>query len=218
MIDPLGDEQFPRRQVPADVEPHHSIHPVKHARLDQPGGAALSIVVDRFLGRLEQQSHGSAREPSCIPLRDEEAGRAHQPSGVEVVTTGVHHVGHERAVVVVEQFLDGERIHVRAQSNDGSPAVLDVGDDPGLSDPSLGAEAERFEAVGHQRGRPMLLERKLGMAMQVAPQFHQLGGQGTGALHQGAVSFVHGFPRKLLGAMNIEWRPRGREHPCPIHA
>ena len=203
--------------MPAHVEPDDRVDLLERAVLDHARRAALPVVVERFLGRLEEEPDRALRQTPGVPLGDEQPGGADQPGGVEVVPARVHHVRDGRAVVVVRLFLDGERVHVGAQRHDGALPVLDVRGHAGASDAPPGREPQRGEPVGHDRRRPMLLEGELGMAMQVAPELHKLGCQGTGAIHQGHVSFCHRYPRKLVGETNIAATPVGARASCPIH-
>ncbi len=138
-------------EVEAEGRAHALEDPVVRAGLR----AALA-----FLGRLEEKAHGGAGLPGREPSRDRERHRH-----VAVVPAGVHAPRDRRGVGLLARFLQGQRVHVRAEQ-DARAAAL-VRDDSGPADAFARSEADRSQSLRDDPRRAALLESDLGMAMEV---------------------------------------------------
>src|SRR5437867_7205585 len=130
------------------------------------GEALLTWLKDEINGAVE-------------PARTRQIARgAEQHGGVPVVAAAVHPALEARHVREVVLLVHRQRIHVRAQA-DATSAVLTLAanhaDDTGLTDARVVRDPEHIELAGHDFGRAMLLEAKLGMRVQIAPQRGELG-------------------------------------------
>ena len=139
-----------------------------------PDDPAVGIAL---LGRLEEEDHG-AGDVGAHPAED--LGDPERDRHVPVVPAGVLHVGHRRLVGHVDQFGDGQRVHVRPHGDHLAwPPSLQHADDAGdanlLTDL---VEAEGAEAIGDQLRRACLAEPELGVAMDVAARLDEAGRQG----------------------------------------
>jgi hypothetical protein len=93
-----------------------------------------------------------------------------------VVPTGVHHARRLRAVGHIVLLVDRQRIHIKTQQHRALPrlAAAEQANHAGLADAGHHLIAQRPKLLGdHTRGAD-LLEAKLGVHMQVAPDSDQL--------------------------------------------
>ena len=116
-------------------------------------------------------------------------GRAEQHGGVAVVTAGMHLVGDRRGVVEFVLLLQVQRIHVGAQADRLLPRLpaLQGADHAGGGEPAMDLDAPRLQLVGDDLRGPLLLEGRLGMAMDVAADGGEFGSQ-AGELGRGDMS------------------------------
>ena len=92
-----------------------------------------------------------------------------------VVPAGVHLAGVLRAVGHVVLFLDRERVHVGAEQHGLARArAAHRGEHAGLAHAGTHLEPEGSQAFGHDPGGTHLLERQLGVSVEVAARFDQL--------------------------------------------
>ena len=139
---------------------------VLHHRL----GAATA-----FLGRLEDEVHRAVE----VARGGEILGGAQQHRGVTVMTAGVHAALVLAAVIEGVVFVHRQRIHVGAQPDRlGIVADPDRAHDSGLADAGGDLAAPLLQFLRHDLRRAHLLEAKLGMGMDVAPDGGQFGGSG----------------------------------------
>ncbi len=163
----------------------------------------------RFLGGLEDELHG-AGETGLHP--GEYFGRSHEDGDVVVVPAGVHD---SRLLSVVDRadralereidhFGDGERVHVGAQRDDGTgQGPAQDPDDAIAADTGLDFETERLEMIGDELGGARLLERQLGVLVNVLAPGDHLGGELGGATVD---DLVHGLHVAALGGSRGQGR------------
>ena len=109
------------------------------------------------------------------PVLGQVAGRREQHGRVPVVAAGVHHPGRGAGPLGAGGLLDRQGVHVGPQPEAARPvAAHQAPDDPGAADAPLDFIAPALELVGHQGGGAVLLERELGMAVDVATQADEL--------------------------------------------
>ena len=96
---------------------------------------------------------------------------------MHVVPAGVHLSRQLRRERQPGLLVDRQRVHVGADA-DGLAGLraFDHGDHAGLADAAAELDAQLPEEGGHRLRGLMLLERELGVLVQLAPQRHQLGG------------------------------------------
>ena len=140
-----------------EVEAESGAHALEHAVVRARLRSSLA-----FLGRLEEEAHGRVGL-----LRGEQAGDGERHRHVAVVSAGVHAARDRRGVGLFARFLQGQRIHVRAQ-HDARASRAVVGHDTGPSDPRARCEADLAQPIRDDAGRAVLLEGELGVAVQVA--------------------------------------------------
>jgi hypothetical protein len=165
IIGPAVTPTLPEIELLPHVQPERGVGTRRgeHAVLDHRARASADL-----FGRLEAQ-HGTARERRRT--RDELAGNAEQDRGVTVVPARVHRAGGLRAIRNVVLLGDRQRVHVGAQQHGLPGTALRAGDDgrdAGARDRGARLEPERAQPVRDQARGAALLERELGMRVQVA--------------------------------------------------
>ncbi len=157
------------------------------------------VVVDHRLGAAADLLGGlEHRQQPTRPLAasgQQLVGGTQQPGDMQVVPARVGDtdvvaigIGAPRRARVGEPGLlgDGQRVHVGPAQHGRTVAVLEHPDHPGASHVAGHGEAERLEPVGHDPGGAVLLERQLGVGVQVLVQGPQLGeGRGGQRRHGG---------------------------------
>jgi hypothetical protein len=148
--------------------------------LDHRGGAAQSSA-RRLLRGLEDELHGPVELPAH---RGEGLRGAHQHRDVRVVAARVHDAhllpvdlrADARAEGEVDLLGDGQGVHVRAEGDDRprAPAVQHA-DDAVTADARTHFDAKPAEMCSDELRRARLLERKLGVLMDVAAPGDDLG-------------------------------------------
>ena len=171
-----------RHQVQAEDDLRRGVRErpvVEHA--PRAGAAAVRVA---FLGRLKQE-HDRAGQVRAQAAED--VGDAERDRGMAVVAARVLHVRHGGLVWHVDELGQRQRVHVRAQGDDGpGPAALQHADDPGHPDarPNL-VELQRAEPVGDNARGALFAETEFGVPMQVTThgdsRGQKLGGQGVHA-------------------------------------
>ncbi len=117
-----------------------------------------------LLGWLEEEPHGGAGPVGREALRDRQRDRH-----VAVVAARVHAPLFLGGVRRAGLLLEGQRVHVGAKHQTGSVRSA-VGEDAGLRDSGPRSQAELRQTAGDERGGAPLLERELGMPVQVPPR------------------------------------------------
>ncbi|GBD17155.1 hypothetical protein HRbin26_02069 [bacterium HR26] len=202
---PGGDRDLPGPPADVDVQRHRGIDRwiFQHAVVDHRQRAAGPL-----LGRLEHQLD---RTGEVLAQPVEHLGYPEQDRGVDIVPAGVHHAGASRAVGSLVLLLDRQRVHIRAQEQRLARPLLAANqrDDPGTAGrrarrdpggrqrlrrheerapiathPCPVLDPELAEVPGHQSGRVHLLQRELGVHVQVAPGLPQPGVQLRRDAHQ----------------------------------
>ena len=136
-----------------------------------------------FLGRLEDEDHGSGK----IPRLGEIARRTQQHGGVAIMTAAVELArmgGAERQIGVL---VHGQGIHVGAQAN-GPPLALcpfQHADDAGLADAPVYLKAPLLQKAGDDAGRALFLEADFRVGVEVMAQGRQLLGIACNFLDDG---------------------------------
>ncbi len=148
-----------------EVGPGESrIEPVREHRAGTPDG---------LLGGLGDQEHGP--RPS-IPVIGQPSRGADETRHVHVVAAGVHHADGASRLVgglllagIGEARLlgDGQRIHVGPDQDDGPRPVLEDSDHADLSDPRGDFRPRLRQLGGDPPGGLVLLERQLGVGMEM---------------------------------------------------
>jgi hypothetical protein len=95
---------------------------------------------------------------------------------MHVVAAGMHHPCDLRGIGNFICLLDRQGIHVRPEGNPGT-FVAQITYNTCFAHATARIDAQFIESFGHFLGSSMLLERKLGMAMDVSARFHQYGTQ-----------------------------------------
>ena len=135
-----------------------------------------------FLGRLEERDQCAL---PLITLRGQDLHRANKAAHMHVMAASVHdrHVlalminTHCRACIVQTRcFLDRQRIHVRPEHHHRSGSVFQNPHNPGLPDVAMNGEAKIFEISRSDPGGSGLLERQLGMGVQVFVKLFEVNG------------------------------------------
>lgn len=162
--DPCG--QWPDVLAQHDLGPGE---PLEESVVDHPACAD-----GEFLSRLEH--HQQCAAPLVTRPREQHGGTG-QAGGVHVVTAGVHH-RYVAALVVHASHLAGvgksglllhrQRVEVRAEHDHRPLAVAQYPDHAGDAD-SLGhlVEARLAQALRQKTGGACLLERELGISVQI---------------------------------------------------
>ena len=70
--------------------------------------------------------------------------------------------------------MDRQRVHVRPQRHRRAFACYEIGHDAGATDTGFHLEVELFESFGNDARGPVLLKRKLGVPVEVAPKLDQV--------------------------------------------
>ncbi len=166
-----------------------SVNPLDRKALEQAVGdhdAAAALVL---LGRLEDEADDAVE----VAGGGQVAGGAEEHRGVAVVAAGVHGAVARRAVGQVGALLDRQRVHVGAQPDGAVRAAAAQGaHDPGLGQAAVDLDAERLEALGHQRRGAHLLEGDLGVAVEVVTPGHQLVVHGSVEIGHDGCALLHG--------------------------
>ena len=149
------------------------------AAFEHPLRTGRSAVGVALLGRLEEEDHG-AGDVGTHPAED--LGNPEHDRDVPVVSAGVLHVGHRRLVGHVDQFGNGQRVHVRPHRHHlaRSPALQHADDARDADLLTDLVEAQGAEAIGDQLRGPRLAEPQFGMAMDVSAGLDEAGRQGRG--------------------------------------
>ena len=136
---------------------------VEHPRLDDLPGAARR----HLLGVLEDEAHLAGE---LVAAPEEQLGGAEQHRRVTVVAAGVHDAGTGRHVGEGVLLVDRQRIGVGAEHDDlAGPGAVEPRHD-GRSRGALDLEAaERAQRLLDEGGGLVLLERELGIGVQVPP-------------------------------------------------
>ena len=101
---------------------------------------------------------------------DEDLRRSEQHRRMTVVAAGVHHAGPRRHVRDVVLLEDRQRIHVGAKHDHlAGPRAVQPRDDRRPGGPLDLETAERAERLLDEVGRLVLLERELGVRVQMPP-------------------------------------------------
>ena len=165
---PRADVELAGRRLRRQVQAVDLVdaRPFEHARLDHRLGPAEDL-----LGRLEDE-HRRPRHLGAMGGQD--LGQGDGDRRVAVVAAGVHDAagaGDERRVELLDQR---QRVDVGAPG-DGAPRPLATqhADHAGAADARAHVELGGVQPIGDDLRRPPLLERQLGMAMEVAAQHHQ---------------------------------------------
>jgi len=150
------------------VERQHRVHPIHRAVLDHARSAADPLLVPDLFCRLEEKAHGALerflrqqrRHPQCH-------------GGVGIVPAGVHHAGDLRGVGNLVGLVDGQRIHVGPDGDDGM-SLPQLRHDAGA--PHAGAHpiAQRIHHLCDAGRGARLLETKLGARVELSPPGDQL--------------------------------------------
>ena len=136
--------------------------------------------VDGLLGRLADQDHGPR---PAVPMIRQPAGGADEAGHVDVVPAGVHHADLTPGLVACLHLAgvgqpglldDRQRVHVGADQHDRPVAVLQDADDAELADARRHLGAGFRQLVGDPLRRFDLLERELGVGVQVRVEGDQL--------------------------------------------
>ena len=136
---------------------------VEHSRLDDVAGPAGRYL----LGVLEDEAHLSGQ---LVTMLEEQPSRAEQHRRVTVVPAGVHHTRARRDVGKDVLLENRQRVDVGAEHDDlARPGPVETGDDGGAGGTLDLQPAERPQRLLHESGRLVLLERELGMGVQMAP-------------------------------------------------
>ena len=142
---------------------------LEQALFDHHARAAATL-----LGRLEDEVHGAVEASCACQL----ARGAEQHRGVAVVAAAVVHAGDAAGVAEARLLSDRQRIHVGTQADRaGAAALAQCADDAGAGQPFVHLEPEQAQRRGDDAGGAPLLERELGVGVQVAPQHDQIGKQ-----------------------------------------
>jgi hypothetical protein len=131
----------------------------------------VGVSPHRYICRLEDEVDGPveaarARQVAC---------RAQQHGGVPVVPAAVVDAGEAADIRPFALFEDGQRVHVGAQAH-AAPrgAGAQHADDTGAAYAFKHLQPQFAQGRGDDAGRAVLLERKLRMRVQVAPQRDQI--------------------------------------------
>ncbi len=148
----------------------HAVDRLDREFLEQPlldHDAAAALVL---LGGLEDEVHGAVE----IARLGEILGRAEQHRGVAVVAAGVHAAGVLRAMAKTVLLVDVQRVEVGAQADRAlARAGGERADHAGAGEPARHRDAELGQLLGDHVGGAVLLERGLGMGVDVAaPRRH----------------------------------------------
>jgi hypothetical protein len=172
-----------------DVEQVHGGH---HRSRHHPDRADRQVVPEvhaerRVDARRRQHARRDHRRRAVVHLlgglereldRARERGRRQPPPDLEahgdvtVVPARVHPPRVPRAVRHVVGFLDRQGVHVGAQQH-ARVAARPRRHHPGPADTGRHGIAQAPHPLGHDAGGAVLLERQLGMLMQIAPIRHQ---------------------------------------------
>src|SRR5215210_712249 len=154
---------LPDLELRPEVDADDRVHPLHYAGLDHlPGSSGIEL-----LGVLEQEADLT---PDLLPHPREELRRPQQHRGVPVVPTGVHHTGVLRDELEVVLLLDGQRVHVRTES-DRAPRLLayQTRYHARRGWPGELEAAEGLERLVDEPGGLFLFKRQLGALVQVPP-------------------------------------------------
>jgi len=107
-------------------------------------------------------------------------GRGQQHGHMAVVTTGVHFSGVLAAVIKLVELLDGQGIHVGAQTNGSlAGAAFEHADHTGLTQATVDLNAPFGELGSYHIGSALLLKTKFGMRVDIAAHSADAGGLGN---------------------------------------
>jgi hypothetical protein len=143
-----------------------------------------------LLGRLEHEVHGAAEVARAREL----LRRAQQHRGVAVVPAGMHHAVVHALPGPPRRFADRQRVHVGAQRHAARAAAhVQRAHHAVPAHAARDVPAPLLQPAGHELGRGRLLERELGVAVQVAPRLGQEAGRAVevAELAQAPKSVVH---------------------------
>ena len=119
-----------------------------------------------LLGGLEDEVHGPVESAALGEL----AGRAQQHGHVAVVAAGVHGAGNLRAIGRLADLLHRQAVQVGPERDRPRPATAaQRAHDTGAGQAPMHVDAEAREQSRHALRGAVLLERDLGMGMQVVP-------------------------------------------------
>ena len=142
---------------------------IEQAVLDHGARAALA-----FLGRLEDEVHRAVEAPRARQL----ARSADQHAGVAVVAAAVVNALRAAGMGGAPELDHRQRVHVGAQADAArAAAAAQRADHAGAAQAFMDLEAEQPQRLRRHAGRAPLLERELGMRVQVAAQRDQFGQQ-----------------------------------------
>jgi hypothetical protein len=125
---------------------------------------------EAFLGGLEDKIYRTVEATRAGKM----LRRSEQHGDMPVVTAAVEHAWCAARVWNAGLFLDGQRIHVSAQTDGpvGIPA-LEHADETGAADPAMHFDPrfakQRCDAVG----RAVFMKAKLGMRVKLAPEMNE---------------------------------------------
>ena len=179
--DTFVDLKLPRLNVTCDVQSEHDIG--LWESLVQPINQHRRGAAEDFFGRLEY--HDDRATPFRFH-RNELPRRADKARHVYVVTAGMHHAGllpvgadclRLRGVRQTVALDDGQTVHVGAQHHHGTLAVADHADDTVATDTARHFDAGDRPQLLHDPGAGLLLlERQLGVGVQMLKERLQVGG------------------------------------------
>jgi hypothetical protein len=134
-------------------------------RGDRTTSPAQDALVDHARGAFEDLLCGLEHEDDvareALTAIGEDLRGTHERRGVEVVTAGVHPTGDLRGEVEAGRFLDGQRIHVRAEEHGGRAAgAAQYGGDTFCARGPENLERQRAECLQDAFGRPNAIESK----------------------------------------------------------
>ncbi len=151
----------------------HAVNRVDREAVEQPFLDHDARAAEPFLGGLEDQVHGAGE----IRLGGEAARGTEQHGGMAVMAARVHLAVDHRAVRELVLLLQMQRVHVGAQRDRAlaRALALDGRDHAGLGEPALVRDAPRRQLGGDDVGGAHLLERGLGVLVDVATDLGELG-------------------------------------------
>ena len=164
----------PGLDIGEDVRADDGVHTVERTCGDELSRAAGR----QLLGVLEEESHltGQLASSRGKRLRD-----GQEPGGVHVVPTRVHHAVTRRGEVDAARLVDGQRVHVCAQRQHRPVTTAQPRDHARRRRTRDLEPADRVQLPLDERRRLDLLERQLGVRVQVAaPRDRLRDGNGDG--------------------------------------
>ncbi len=155
--------------------------------------------------------------PDQSVSRDQQRGGAEQAGGVAVMAAGVHHAGRGGGVGDAGLLLDRQRVHVGAQTHAAvGLAPRDRGHHAVAAHAGHERHAQLGQPRGDERGGGLLVQRQLGVGVQVAPPLRERGckrrvdGQGGGHAAVSRRTCAASMPRRARAC-----RSAARRSGCP---